>query len=56
MIYHAEPFEMACDLADQPLDYAAHREAYEAILHRARASIGGVAPSPRSSPLVKHPE
>jgi hypothetical protein len=56
MIYHAEPFEVACDLADQQVDYAAHREAYEAILDRARSSIGGVAPRPRSSPLVKHPE
>jgi hypothetical protein len=46
MIYHAEPFEVACDIAAQQLDYAAHREAYEAILHRARSSVGGVAPSP----------
>jgi hypothetical protein len=38
MTYHAEPFEVACDLAGQQLDYAAHREAYEAILHRARSS------------------
>ena len=46
MIYHAEPFEVACDIAGQQLDYAAHREAYEAILHRAGSSIGGLAPSP----------
>ena len=56
MTYHAEPFEVACDLADHQLDYAAHREAYEAILHRARSSMGGVAPRPRSSPRIRHPK
>jgi len=38
MIYHAEPFEVACDIAGQQLDYAAHRKAYEAILHRAHST------------------
>jgi hypothetical protein len=38
MIYHAEPFDVACDLAAQQLDYTAHREAYEAILYRAGSS------------------
>lgn len=33
-IYHAEPFDVACDLAGQPLDLAQYRAQYEPILNR----------------------
>jgi hypothetical protein len=48
MIYHAEPFDVACDLADQQLDYAANREVYEAIIRQARSSSGSAARGVRS--------
>ena len=31
-IYHAEPFDVACDLADNLLDLGQHRQQYESIL------------------------
>ena len=32
IIYHDEPFDVACDLAGQPLDLAQYRAPYDAIL------------------------
>ena len=32
VIYNTEEFDLACDLADHPLNYLEHRAAYEAIL------------------------
>jgi hypothetical protein len=54
IIYHAEQFDVACDLADQQLDYQQYRDAYERItskhypdfalyLERARSASGRVA-------------
>jgi hypothetical protein len=34
MLYHAEPFDVACDIADQALDLSHHRPQYETILGR----------------------
>ena len=31
LFYHAEPFEVACDLADNPLDVKAHLDEYLAL-------------------------
>ncbi len=31
-IYHAEPFDVACDLAGNALDVESHRKEYESIL------------------------
>jgi hypothetical protein len=45
IVYHAEEFDLACDLADHPLDYFEHRAAYEAILaqHYDRPDLWGPA-------------
>ena len=32
MVYHEEPFYLACDLAGQQLDLASHRESYDKVL------------------------
>jgi hypothetical protein len=34
MIYHDEPFDVACDLANNPLELAIYRAPYDAILAR----------------------
>jgi hypothetical protein len=34
MFYHSEPFEVACNLAEQQLDLSKHREEYEEILRQ----------------------
>ena len=34
IFYHAEPFDVACDIAGRPLDAAQCRQQYEPILHR----------------------
>lgn len=34
IFYHAEPFDMACDLAGQPLKLDPLRHAYDAILNQ----------------------
>jgi hypothetical protein len=34
IFYHAEPFDVACDLAGQPLDLEPHRQEYDLILER----------------------
>jgi len=34
IFYHAEPFDVACDIAGRPLDAAQYRQQYEPILHR----------------------
>ena len=34
IFYHAEPFDVACDIAGMPLDPAQYRQQYEPILHR----------------------
>lgn len=34
MIYHAEPWQIACNLANQDLPIAGHQEAYRALLIR----------------------
>lgn len=32
ILYHAEPFDVACDIANQPLDLAEFRQRYDEIL------------------------
>jgi len=34
MIYHAEPWQVACNLADDDLPIAQHQSAYQALLSR----------------------
>jgi hypothetical protein len=34
LIYHAEPFDVACDVADTPLDLSQYRPSYDSILQR----------------------
>jgi hypothetical protein len=34
IFYHAEPFDVACDIAGNPLDISQYRQQYEPILHR----------------------
>jgi len=34
MIYHAEPWQIACNLAGKDLEVAEHRQAYQALLVR----------------------
>jgi len=34
IFYHAEPFDVACDIAGRPLNAAQYRQQYEPILHR----------------------
>ena len=34
IIYHDEPFDVACELAGRPLDLAQYRTQYDAILSR----------------------
>ena len=34
MLYHADPFDVACDIARNPLDIAIYRARYDTILSR----------------------
>jgi hypothetical protein len=34
IFYHAEPFDVACDIAGNQLDVSQYRQQYEPILHR----------------------
>ncbi len=34
IFYHAEPFDVACDIAGKPLDFPHHREEYLGVLKR----------------------
>ena len=34
LIFHAEPFDVACDLAQSRLEIRDHREAYDSLLRR----------------------
>jgi hypothetical protein len=40
LILHAEPFELACDMAGKYLDLAEHRQRYEAIIVACRQQAG----------------
>lgn len=34
IFYHAEPFDVACDIAESPLDLSQYRSRYDQILNR----------------------
>ncbi|MBW3538707.1 MAG: hypothetical protein KY476_00405 [Planctomycetes bacterium] len=34
LVYHDEPFDVACDIAGRQVDFDCHRREYEAILSR----------------------
>ncbi|MBM4047400.1 MAG: hypothetical protein FJ279_20025 [Planctomycetes bacterium] len=34
MVYHAEPFDVACDIAEKPQELPENRQEYDAILSR----------------------
>lgn len=36
IFYHAEPFDVACDLADEQRDLSRYRQQYDAILNECR--------------------
>ena len=40
MIYHAEPWQIACNLAGNDLPVAEHQEAYQAVLQRSELAVG----------------
>ena len=40
MIYHAEPCQIACNLAGNDLPVAEYQEAYQAILQRSELAVG----------------
>jgi hypothetical protein len=44
MLYHTEPFDVACALAKHELDFLAYRDAYRAIRDRYRKKPSIVAP------------
>ena len=49
MVYHAEPFDVACDLANRALDYFERRAAYATILaqqHGRSPHVARAIPSP----------
>ncbi len=49
MIYHAEPFDLACDLAQRKLDLSEHRERYDRLYDARFAGIEEDAPSQRAA-------
>jgi len=45
IIYHSEPFDVACRLANRDLGWEPVKEVYAEIVRRHQADIGGTAPS-----------
>jgi hypothetical protein len=45
IIYHSEPFDVACRLANRDLPWEPVRDVYAEIVRRHQADIGGTAPS-----------
>lgn len=40
LVLHADPFEIACDMAGKYLDLAEHRQRYEAVVEACRQQAG----------------